>query len=85
MRPKSVRRTLAGAVGGIAVLGALACVVLPLAVAAMLAVTGWSAGRLLVGGDELLALALAHAAGLGGILLYRYRSAVRERVGLSNS
>lgn len=75
---------LARAVGGIAVLGTLACVVLPLAAGTVLAVTGWSAGRFLVGGDELLALGLAHAVGIGGVLLYRYRSAVRDTVGLSD-
>ena len=79
MKSTSIREAFAGTVGGVAILGTLFCLILPAAVGIILAVTGGGAGYFLfVGGSELLALALVNIVGLGGILLYRYRSVLEN-------
>ncbi len=79
MKPTSLRQALAGTVGGVAILGTLLCVILPVTVGIVLAVMGGGTGYVLfVSGYELLALALVKFVGVGGILVYRYRSVLEN-------
>lgn len=70
MSGRTLRRKLAGLVGGIAVLGTVGCLLTTTAAAA-LAVVGGGAGYAV--GGEALALVLVKTAILGGLLVRRYR------------